>query len=133
MIDRYITQQIRKRDITLHDIIGGKYIDPEPGNTKQHYKHRARWNRFSSSRWDFRFCELLTEGEFDPDLPYNNLAIPVKDIVRYWWNNIAYQEAIIEDIFEDILTCYKDRMLPEVQEEKPMDLKDAFDELQKVV
>ena len=26
---------------------------------------------------------------------YKNLAIPVKDLVRYWWNNIADQEAII--------------------------------------
>ncbi|MBW1731390.1 MAG: hypothetical protein JRJ75_10950 [Deltaproteobacteria bacterium] len=111
MIDRYITEQIRKRGITLYDIIGGEYIDPDPGDKGKMPHERARYNRFSSLSWDLRLCELLTEGEFDAYNPYKNLAIPIKDLVRYWWNNIVDQEAMIEEILEDILTLYKDRML----------------------
>jgi hypothetical protein len=130
-IDRYITDQIRKRDITLYDIIGGKYIDPTPEKKGQNPNERARWNRFSSLYWDLRLCELLTEGEFNPDLPYNNLSVPLKDLVRYWWNNCVDQEAMLGDILEDILTLYKDRMLP--KKEEPVEISDAFHSVVEVI
>lgn len=57
----------------------------------------------------------------------------MKDIVRYWWNTIADQEAVIEDIFDELLTAYKDRMLPKKSEEEPVDISDAFDELLEAV
>ncbi len=97
-------------------LVGGKYIDPTPEKKGQDPNQRARWNRFSSLCWDLRLCELLTEGEFNPALPYNNLIIPVKDLVRYWWNNCVDQEAMLGDILEDILTLCKDRMLPKKEE-----------------
>jgi hypothetical protein len=126
-VDAYIAEQIRKRKITLYDIIGGEYIDPDPEDKSSCPNERARWNKFKCLSGDLRFCELLTEGEFDPDLPYNKLAIPIKDLVRYWWNNCVDQEAFLEDILEEILLIYKDRMLPD--EEKPVDISDSFDEL----
>ena len=128
MIDRYITEQIKKRGITVYDILGGPSIDPEPDNWAKPYNERVRCNRFKSRYWDHRLCELLTEGEFDPDNPYKNLAIHPKDLVRHWWNNYADQEALIEDIFEDLLTVYKDRMLPEEKEDESLDFSDAFDD-----
>ena len=128
-IDRYITNQIRFRDITLNDLIGGKYIDPSPEDKSSSPNERARWNRFQSETSDYRICELLTEGDFDPELPYNNLSISTKDLVRYWWNTIADQEAFLGYVFEDILTEYKDRLLPKKPEEEPVDISDAFDEL----
>lgn len=133
MVDRYITGQIRKRGITLYDIIGGKYIDPNPEKKDQPANQRARWNRFSSSSWDYRLCELLTEGEFDPHHPYKSLAISPKNLVRYWWNNCVDQEAFLEDIMEDILTLYKDRMLPKEKYEKETDISDACDGLLEVI
>ena len=132
-IDHYITDQIRARDITLHDFIGGKYIDPRPEGKSSFPNERARWNRFQSETYEYRLCELLTEGDFDSDLPYNNLSIPMKDLVRYWWNTIADQEEFLGYVFEDILTEHKDRMLPEKPEEEPADISDAFDELLEAV
>ena len=132
-IDRYIRDQIKARDITLYDFIGGKYIDPNPEDKSSFPNERARWNRFKSEAYDLRLCELLTEGDFDPSFPYNNLAIPMKDLVRYWWNTIADQEAVIEDICDELLTAYKDRMLPKEPEEEPVDISDAFDELLEAV
>ena len=127
MLDRYITEQIKKRGITAYDIMGGPSIDPEPNNWAKPYNERIRCNRFQSEHWDHRLCELLTEGEFDSVNPYKNLKIPVKELVRYWWNNLADQESIVEDALESIMTVYKDRMLPKKQEEKPVDVSDAFD------
>ena len=72
---------------------------------------------------------FYTEGEFYPDRPYENLAIPVKKLVRYWWNNLADQEAIIEDAFEDILTIYKARLLPEKDEEETVDFSVALEKI----
>ena len=127
-IDHYISKQIRDRGIGLYDIIGGEFIDPDPHDKTQPSNKRARWNRFESEIYEHRLCELLTEGEFDPDLPYNNLAIPLKDLVRYWWDNCVDQEAMLGDILEDLLTIYKDRMLP--KEEEPVEISDAFDNIE---
>ena len=129
MIERYISEQIKRRGITAYDIIGGPSIDPEPDNWDKPYNERIRCNIFTSRYWDHRLCEILTPGEFNPDKPYENLAIPVKDLIRYWWNNIADQEDIIAEALEDILTVYKDRMLPEKEEEEIVDFKDAFEKV----
>jgi len=127
MIDRYITEQIKKRGITLYDMVGEEYINPSPEKRDKPAHEVARWNKFKSLCGDYRFCELLTEGDFDQDLPYNNLSIPVKDLVRYWWDNFADREAVLGIVFDHLLTVYKDRMLPERPEEEPVDLSDAFD------
>ena len=129
MIDRYITEQIKRRGITPYDITGDKYIDPTPEIKDQPASQRARWNKFSSLSGYLRFCELLTDRDFDPYFPCNNLAIPIKDLVRYWWDNLVDQESVIADIFEDLLTLYKDRMLPEEPEEVPADISDAFEDI----
>ena len=80
-----------------------------------------------------RMCELLTEGEFDPDRPYGNLGIPLKDIIRYWWNEIADKEIILDTVFEDLFVGYKDRMLPEEPEEPQPDYTDSLDGLLEAV
>ena len=126
MIERYIMRQIRIKGITAYDIIGGPSIDPEPDNWAKPYNERIRCNRFQSKYWDHRLCELLTEGDFNPQKPYENISIPVKDLIRYWWNNMADQESIIADAFDDILTEYKDRLLPAKEEEERMDYSDVF-------
>ena len=50
--------------------MGGPSIDPEPDNWAKPYNERVSCNRFESQYWDHSLCELLTEGEFDPDRPY---------------------------------------------------------------
>lgn len=110
----------------MYDILSGPSVDPEPQNWAKPFGERVRSNRFASQYWDHRLCELLTEGEFDPNKPYKSLAIPVRDLVRYWWNNLADQEAIIANALEGILTVYKDRMLPEEPEKEAVGFSDAF-------
>ena len=69
---------------------------------------------------------VFTEGDFEPNNHYEELAIPIKDLVRYPWNNQTDQEAIIEEALEDIQTVYKDRILPEEPEDEKIQV---FNEL----
>ena len=131
-IDRYITTRLEERGVTPYDMIGGRFIDPDPENKMQPAHERARWNRFTCLSEELRFCELLTEGNFDPDLPYKNMAIPIKDLVRYWWKNIADQAGFLDLVFEDIFSYYTNRMLPE-KEEEGVDVSDAFDSMLEAV
>jgi hypothetical protein len=70
--------------------------------------------------------KILTEGEFDQFHPYKNLSVPVMDIVRYWWNNIADQDGFIDDVLGDILIEFKDRMFSK-DKKKNADTSDPFD------
>jgi hypothetical protein len=132
-VDAYITKRLKERDICLQDMIGPKYIDPDPENKRQHWKERARWNRFKSTTGEMRLCELLTEGKFHSEKPYDNLTIAPRDIIRYWWKNIADQEYVLGMVFEEVFTEYKDRMLPEEQEEELLDHTEALDGLLEAV
>jgi hypothetical protein len=132
-VDAYISNCLKEKDICLQDMIGPKYIDPEPENKRQHWKERARWNRFKSTTGEMRLCELLTEGEFDPERPYENLGIAPRDIIRYWWNSIADQEYVLGMVFEEVFTEYKDRMLPEEPEQPLPDYVDSLDGLLEAV
>ena len=128
MIDRYIIGQIRKRGITMYDILGDSYIDPDPDNGDVAAHSRMRPNRFTMSYSGYRLCELLTEGEFSEFDPYSKLAIPIKDLVRYWWDNIACQDCLLEEIFDDILIHFKDKINPK-QPEEAIDISNALDYL----
>ena len=132
-VDAYISNCLKEKDICLQDMIGLKYIDPEPEKKRQHWKERARWNRFKSTTGEMRLCELLTEGEFDPERPYENLGVAVKDVVHYWWNSIADQEYVLGMVFEEVFTEYKDRMLPEEPEQPLPDYADSLDGLLEAV
>ena len=132
-VDAYITNCLKEKDICLQDMIGPKYIDPEPENKRQHLKERARWNRFKSITGEMRLCEFLTEGQFDSEKPYDNLIIAPKDIIRYWWNNIADQEYVLGMVFEEVFTEDKDRMLPEEPEEDQPDHTEALEGLLEAV
>ena len=99
-IDAYISKRISDLDLELGDFITG----------------RADIYR------------ILTEGEFHELQPYSNLAVPVKDLVAYWWNNIADHDGFIDVVLDDILTVYKDRLLPE-REEEYFDVTDAMDKV----
>ena len=54
-----------------------------------------------------------------------NLAIPLKDLFRYWWNNVVDQEAVIDMMMDDVFTEYKDRLLPR-KEPEPVVTSDTF-------
>lgn len=130
-VDAYITKRIEKRGITVYDMLAEGDVDPAPQIGELPFPQRVRPNRFSCPEWDLRLCELLTHGRFDPENPYRKLGVPLKDLVRYWWDNCVDQEAFLERALEDILLIYKDRMLPEEKEEKPADTGKAFDGIAK--
>lgn len=104
-VDPYITERVSDLGLTLHDFIYGR----------------------------LEMSEILTEGKYDPYKPYGNLAIPLKDVVRYWWNNFADHDAIIDMALCDLVTEYKDRFLPEKEPEKSPDTLHLMDELLEVV
>lgn len=104
-VDTYITKRVSDLGLTLHDFIY-RGVD---------------------------MCQVLTEGDYDPYNPYGNLAVPLKDIVRYWWNNFADHDAIIDMALCDLETEYKDRLLPEKEPEKYPDTSDLMDGLLEAV
>lgn len=125
MIDRYIMNRIKKRGITVYDFLGDSYIDPEPDGPGLRHD-RLRYNRFKQEDWSFRMCELLCDGEFNEFSPYSNFSIPIKDLFRYWWNNIADPDAFLDEIMGDLYVHFKDKMLP-AEEEEEIDLGDAME------
>lgn len=70
---------------------------------------------------------MLPEGRYDQFDLCANLAVPLKDIVRYWWNNIADQYAIIDMVMDDIWTEYKNRSLPHQRNAEAADTPDVIE------
>lgn len=128
-IIRLIDTLIKEKEITLQDMIGGSYVDPEQkvddpyGNPKT-----SRLNKFESESWSDRFLELISEERYSLYTDYHRLKIPTKDLIRFWWNNCIDIEEMLEDIFEDILCYFKDEMLP-AREEPKINLTIKTDEL----
>ena len=100
-VDAYISNRVHDLDLQLYDFINGRV----------------------------NIYQILTEGEYDPFNPYDNLSVPLKDLVRYWWNNFADQDGFIDDILDHIYTEFKDRMLPPKMEQPEPDYSDAFDKV----
>ena len=128
-IKKLIDTIIKDKGITLQDMIGGEYIDPEKrisdayGNPKT-----SRFNKFKSDSWSERFTELICEEEYKPYAEYYNLRIPIQDLIRFWWDNCISKVDMLEIIFEDIFCYFKDRISPE-KEECEIDLSIKTEEL----
>ena len=112
-IIKLIESLIKEKGITLQDMLGGSYIDPEQ-KINDHYGNpkTARPNKFTADSWSERFTELICGEEYSPYANYYTLKIPAKDLVRFWWNNCIDREEMLEDIFGDIFCYFKDKMLP---------------------
>jgi hypothetical protein len=121
--------KIREKEITFYDIIGGMNVDPDPRSVAKTFEERVRCSRFTTDNANTRLCEILTDGQYDPDRPYQNLGIPLKDLVRFWWNNVADQEDMLFEIFDGIMTYYSAKLFPKEQEEVQPDYADAFDKV----
>jgi len=106
-IDDYISKKLKDLDITLGDFINNRVC----------------------------MAEILTDGEYDQFNPYGSLTFPVRDIFRYWWTKYADQDAVIDMVLDDLMTEYKDRLLPDQECGQSVDLTDAIDgftDIQKV-
>ncbi|MBN2034045.1 MAG: hypothetical protein JW836_12275 [Deltaproteobacteria bacterium] len=94
-VEKLIWKEIRKRDITIHDMIGlpGRGVDPNPedGITPRCEKG-IRSNRFQAFMGCDRMKELLCAGEYSEWDDYLPLKIPAQDLFRFWWNRCVAQE-----------------------------------------
>jgi len=128
-IEALILAEIEKRGITLHDMIGDHYIDPEPENTEQPAGDRARPNRFTATDEAGRLQELLCCGEYRPldDLPV--LKVPFQDLSRFWWNRCIVREYFVADVMAEIFHHFTEQMRPSLSKPARMSLKVNFKQL----
>lgn len=112
-IDAYITERIARLGVTFYDMLGGREVSPEPEGRAKAFDGKTRPNVFITDYSSTRMCELLTEaGDFDPEHPYENLAVSLGEVIRYWWNRVTNQEDTLEDIFDAIETYREAGMSP---------------------
>ena len=102
--------QIAERKITVYDFKSSGSVDPDPDAPSMAYK-RIRDNRFKEKDVAYRMCELLSDSDEISDYnPYENLFVPIKDIVRYWLNNIADLDAFLDEIMCDLYDHFSDKL-----------------------
>jgi len=128
-IEKLIWDELKKRDVTLYDMIGGDHIDPDPDDKTTFASERARPNRFIETFGEHRMKELLCTGKYDPYNEMPPLKISFHDLFRFWWNRCIEKELFAEVVLQDIFDYFADRMKPEPQEPETMDVSLDFDRL----
>ncbi len=129
-IEKLIWEEIRKKKITLSDMIGGEFVDPDPDDQTLLSNQRARRNLFSELFSEHRMKELLCVGEYDPynDLPL--LKVDFQDLFRFWWNRCIDKALFADEILRDIFDYFADQMKPPVHENQQMELTLKFNQLE---
>ncbi|MCK4826585.1 hypothetical protein KA005_63165, partial [bacterium] len=61
-IEQLIWNELRTRKITLYDMIGGDYVDPDPDDKTKSSNQRYRRNRFKETFNEHRMKELICVG-----------------------------------------------------------------------
>jgi len=130
-VERLIWKEIKKRDITIHDMIGlpGHGVDPNPEDKiTPPCEKGIRSNRFQSFMGCDRMKELLCIGKYDE---WHNppLKIPFQDLFRFWWNRCVQQEEVADEILENIYEFFSEKMRPPQKEEPQMDLTLDFEQV----
>jgi hypothetical protein len=131
-VERLIWKEIKKRDITIHDMIGlpGHGIDPHPeDHITPPCEKGIRSNRFQRSLGGDRMKELLCVGKYSKWDDYVRLKVSLQDLFRFWWNRCVDQEYVVDEILEDIFEYFTEKMRPPQEEESEMDLTLDFDQL----
>ena len=127
-IEKIIWDELRKKEITLHDMIGEEYIDPDPQERKNLSNQRVRANRFTETFSEHRMKELLCVGEYNPYNDFPLLKVDFQDLFRFWWNRCVVKELFAEEVLRDIFDYFADLMKPE-DESDQMDLALDFKQL----
>jgi len=131
-VEKLIWKEIKKRDITIQDMIGlpGHGVDPNPEDTiTPRCEKGIRSNRFQAFMGCDRMKELLCGGKYSEWDSYPPLKIPLQDLFRFWWNRCVQQEYVVDEILEDIYEFFAEKMRPQQEEELEMDLTLDFDQL----
>jgi hypothetical protein len=124
-VEKAIWKEIRKRDITIHDMIGlpGHGVDPNPDDKiTPRCEKGIRSNRFQSFMGCDRMKELLCAGKYSEWEDYPPLKIPLQDLLQFWWNRCVVQEYVVDEILEDIYEHFTEKMRPPQEEPEQMDL-----------
>jgi hypothetical protein len=131
-VERIIWKEIKKREITIHEMIGlpGHGIDPHPeDHTTPPCEKGIRSNRFQAFMGCERMKELLCVGKYSEWDDFPPLKIPFQDLFRFWWNRCVQQEYVVDEVLEDIYDYFTEKMRPPQKEEPRMDLTLDFDQL----
>jgi len=131
-VEKLISREIKKRDITIHDMIGmpGHGVDEHPEDKiTPPCEKGIRSNRFQSFMGCERMRELLCVGKYSKWDDFPPLKIAFQDLFRFWWNRCVQQEEVVDEILEDIFTYFTAFMQPLRKEEPRMDLSVDFDQL----
>ena len=124
-VEETIWREVRKRDITIHDMIGlpSHGVDPNPEDKATPPCEKGiRGNRFRSFIGSDRMKELLWVEKYDEWQDYPPLKIPFQDLFRFWWNRCVEKELVVDEIMEDIFSYFTEKMRPVREEEKEMEL-----------
>ena len=127
-IEQLIWNELRTRKITLYDMIGGDYIDPDPDDKTKSSNQRYRRNRFKETFNEHRMKELICVGEYNPYNDMPPLKVSLQDLFRFWWNNCIVKELVVEEILGDIFEYFADQMKP-MKESDEMDLTLDFEQV----
>jgi hypothetical protein len=131
-VERLIWREIKKRDITIHDMTGmpNSGVDPHPEDKiTPPCEKGIRSNRFQSFMGCERMKELLCVGKYSEWESYPALKITLQDLFKFWWNRCVQKEEVADEILEDIFNYFMARMQPPQKEEPQMDLTLDFDQL----
>jgi hypothetical protein len=132
-VEKLIWKEIKKRDITIHDMIGlpGHGIDPHPEDqVTPPCEKGIRSNRFQRSLGCDRMKELLCVGKYSEWDEYVRLKISLQGLFRFWWNRCVQQEEVADEILENIFDYFTEKMRPPQEEkEGETDLTLDFDQL----
>ena len=131
-VERLIWKEIKKRDITIHDMIGmpGHGVDEHPEDKITPISQKGiRSNRFQSFMGCDRMKELLCIGKYSEWNSYPPLKIEFHDLFRFWWNRCVQQEYVVDEILEDIFEFFTEKMRPAQKEEPQMDFALDSDQL----
>ena len=131
-VERLIWKEIKRKDITIHDMIGmpGHGVDEHPEDKiTPPCEKGIRSNRFESFMGCDRLKELLCVGNYSKWDDFPPLKIAFQDLFRFWWNRCVQQEEAADEILEEIFTYFTALMQPPQKEEPRMDLSVDFEQV----
>ena len=124
-VEKLIWKEIKKRDITIHDMIGlpGHGVDEHPEDKVTPISEKGiRSNRFQSFMGCDRMKELLCVDKYSGWDDFPPLKIAFQDLFRFWWNRCVEQGSVVDDLLDDIFEFFSEKMRPAQKEEPKMDL-----------
>ena len=131
-VEKLIWKEIKKRDITIHDMIGlpGHGVDEHPEDKITPISEKGiRSNRFQSFMGCDRMKELLCVGKYCEWDSYPPLKISFQDLFRFWWNHCVQREYVVDEILEDIYELLTEKLRPPQKEEPQMDFTLDFEQV----